>query len=130
MNELKNSVRLIGRLGDDPKVRNLGNGKTVVNFSMATTEMYRDSEGNKKSETTWHRIVAWGQPATIAEKYLKKGSEVAVEGKLTNRTWEGKDGEKHYVTEINVNSLLMLDKNGNSGEKSVMQEPARQDLPF
>jgi len=125
MNELKNSVRLIGRLGDDPKVKNLGNGKTVVNFSMATSEIYRDSEGNKKTETTWHRIVALGQPATVAEKYLKQGSEVAVEGKLTNRSWEGKDGEKHYVTEVSVNSLLMLDKNGNANEKS-----DKQDLPF
>ena len=125
MNELKNSVRLIGRLGEDPKVRNLGNGKIVVNFSMATSEIYRDSDGNKKTETTWHRIVAWGQPASVAEKYLKKGSEVAIEGKLTNRTWEGKDGEKHYVTEVNVNSLLMLDKNGNAVEKT-----EKQDLPF
>ena len=125
MNELKNSVRLIGRLGEDPKVRKLGNGRTVVNFSMATTEVYRDSEGNKKSETTWHKIVAWGQPAVVAEKYLKKGSEVAVEGKLTNRSWDGKDGEKHYVTEVSVNSLLMLDRNNGGNDKS-----NKHDLPF
>ena len=123
MNELKNNVRLIGRLGDDPKVRKLGNGKTVVNFSMATSEVYRDSERNKKSETTWHRLVAWGQPAAVAEKYLKKGSEVAVEGKLTNRSWDGKDGEKHYMTEINVNSLLMLDRNNEN-------KAGKNDLPF
>ena len=126
MNELKNSVRLIGRLGEDPNVRKLGNGKTVVNFSMATTESYRDSEGNKKSETTWHRIVAWGQPAAVAEKYLKKGKEVAVHGKLINRSWDGKEGEKHYVTEISVSSLLMVDKdNGNNDQKST-----KNDLPF
>ena len=126
MNELKNSVRLIGRLGDDPKVRKMNNGRTVANFIVATTESYRDNEGNRKSETTWHRIVAWGQPATVAEKYLKKGSEVAVEGKLVNRKWDDKDGGKHYVTEVNINSLLMLDRK---------QEPEKGDqetneLPF
>jgi single-strand DNA-binding protein len=117
MNELKNSVRLIGRLGNDPQVRKLGNGRTVANFVIATTEVYRDNEGNKKSETTWHKIVAWGQPAAIAEKYLHKGSEVALEGKLTNRNWEGSDGEKHYVTEVSISSLLMLDKNSSKKEE-------------
>ncbi len=126
MNELKNSVRLIGRVGNEPQVKKLGNGRTVVNFSVATSEVYRDSEGNKKSETTWHRIVAWGQPAAVAEKYLKKGSEVAVEGKLANRSWDGKDGEKHYITEVNLNSLLLLDKNsGNQDKKN-----DKEDLPF
>jgi single-strand DNA-binding protein len=126
MNELKNSVRLIGRVGNEPQVKKLGNGRTVVNFSVATTETYTDHEGNKKSETTWHRLVAWGQPAAVAEKYLKKGSEVAVEGKLTNRSWDGKDGEKHYITEVNINSLLLLDKNGN--HQDVAEK--REDLPF
>ena len=90
MNSLRNSVRLIGHLGDDPKVRKLDSGKTVANFSVATNEIYRDNNGNKQSETTWHRLVAWG--------------------KLTNRQWEDKNGEKQYSTEIVVNSLLMLDK--------------------
>ena len=113
MNALRNSVRLIGHLGDDPKVRKLDSGKTVANFSIATNEIYRDSNGEKQSETTWHRLVAWGKQAEIAEKYLKKGSEIALEGKLTNRSYDGKDGEKHYITEIVVNSILMLDKNKN-----------------
>jgi len=113
MNALRNSVRLIGNLGEDPKVRKLDSGKTVANFSIATNEIYRDNNGEKQSETTWHRLVAWGKQAEIAEKYLKKGSEIALEGKLTNRSYDGKDGEKHYVTEVLVNSILMLDKNKN-----------------
>ena len=113
MNALRNSVRLIGNLGEDPKVRKLDSGKTVANFSIATNEIYRDSKGDKQSETTWHRLVAWGKQAEIAEKYLKKGSEIALEGKLTNRSYDGKNGEKQYVTEILVNSILMLDKNKN-----------------
>ncbi len=110
MNALRNSVRLIGNLGDDPKVRKLDSGKTVANFSIATNEIYRDSKGEKQSETTWHRLAAWGNQAEIAEKYLKKGSEIAIEGKLTNRSWDDKNGEKQYMTEIIVNEILMLDK--------------------
>ena len=113
MNALRNSVRLLGNLGENPKVRKLDGGKVVANFNMATNEIYRDSNGNKQHETTWHRLVAWGKQAEIAEKYLKKGSEIAVEGKLANRQWEDKNGEKQYVTEIVVNSLLMLDKQSN-----------------
>ncbi len=114
MNALKNSVRLIGHLGDTPKVRKLESGKTVANFSIATNEIYRDSNGEKQSETTWHRLVAWGKQAEIVENYLKKGSEIAIEGKLTNRSYDDKNGVKQYITEIIVNSLLMLDKNSNN----------------
>jgi single-strand DNA-binding protein len=110
MNALRNNVRLIGHLGEDPKVRKLDNGKTVANFSVATNETYKNNEGEKVSETTWHKLVAWGQPAEVAEKYLKKGSEIAVDGKLTNRSYEDKSGEKHYITEIVVNNILLLDK--------------------
>jgi single-strand DNA-binding protein len=113
MNALRNSVRLIGNLGDAPKVRKLDSGKTVANFTIATNEIYRDSKGEKQSETTWHRLVAWGNQAEIVEKYLKKGSEIAIEGKLTNRSWEDKNGEKQYTTEILVNEILMLDKSKN-----------------
>jgi single-strand DNA-binding protein len=111
MNVLRNSVRLIGNLGDDPKVRKLDSGKTVANFSIATNEIYRDQNGQKQSETTWHRLVAWGKQAEIIENYVKKGSEIAIEGKLTNRSYEDKNGEKQYVTEVLVNSILLLDKN-------------------
>jgi single-strand DNA-binding protein len=110
MNALRNSVRLIGHLGEDPKVRKVDSGRTVANFTVATNEIYKNSNGEKVSETTWHRLVAWGQPAEVAEKYLKKGSEIAVDGRLINRSYEDKTGEKHFVTEILVNNILLLDK--------------------
>ncbi|WP_297086197.1 single-stranded DNA-binding protein [uncultured Draconibacterium sp.] len=113
MNALRNSVRLLGNLGEAPTVRTLESGKKVANFSLATNEIYRDSRGEKQTETTWHRLVAWGKNAEVAEKYLKKGSEITVEGKLANRQWEDKNGEKHYSTEIVINSMLMLDKASN-----------------
>lgn len=110
MNALRNSVRLIGNLGDDPKIKKLESGKKVANFTVATNETYRDANGEKHSETTWHRLVAWEKQADILENYVKKGSEIAVEGKLTNRSYNGKNGEKQYITEIIVNSILLLDK--------------------
>ena len=110
MNALRNSVRLIGHLGDAPKVRKLDSGKTVANFSIATNEIYRDQKGEKQSETTWHRLVAWGKQAEIIESYVKKGSEIAIEGKLTNRSYDDKNGEKQCITEILVNEVLLLDK--------------------
>lgn len=111
MNALRNSVRLIGNLGDNPKVRKLDSGKTVANFSIATNEIYRDSKGEKQSETTWHRLVAWGKHAELMENYVKKGSEIAIEGKLTNRSYDDKNGDKHYITEILISQILLLDKN-------------------
>ena len=110
MNALRNSVRLIGHIGEDPKVKKFEGGKTVANFSIATNEIYRDQKGEKQSETTWHRLVAWGKQAEVIESYIKKGSEIAIEGKLTNRSWDDKNGEKQYMTEILVNEVLLLDK--------------------
>lgn len=110
MNALKNSVRLIGRIGNEPKVKMLNGGKRMVTLSVATNETYRDSKGQMQSETTWHRVIAWDRDAIVAEKYLKKGSEVAIEGKLTNRSWSDKNGEKHYLTEVVVNALMLLDR--------------------
>lgn len=123
MNALRNSVRLIGHLGDAPKVIQFESGRKIVNFSIATNETYVDNAGNRKSETTWHRLVANGKLANMAEKYLQKGTEVAVEGKLTNRSWDDKEGKKHYLTEVFVSSLLMLKK------KNVL-ESVEADLPF
>ncbi len=110
MNALRNSVRLIGHLGDTPKVKKLTSGKTVANFTIATNEIYRDQNGDKKSETTWHRLVAWEKQAEIISNYTKKGSEVAIEGKLTNRSYDDKNGATQYITEVVVNSVLLLDK--------------------
>lgn len=111
MYALKNKVQLIGNLGNAPEVRNTENGKKLVRFSMATNESYRNAQGEKVTETQWHNIIAWGKLAEIAEKYLSKGSEVAIEGKLMNQTYTDKEGNKKYVTEIQVSELLMLGSN-------------------
>jgi single-strand DNA-binding protein len=110
MNALRNKVQLIGNLGNDPEIINLDGGKKLAKFSIATNESYKNAQGELVKETQWHRVVAWGKTAAIIEKYLVKGSEVAVEGKLTNRSYETKEGEKRYSTEIVCNELLMLGK--------------------
>jgi single-strand DNA-binding protein len=106
MKSLRNSVQLIGRLGKDPEVKTFNNSKKAT-FSIATTDTYKNQKGEKMEDTQWHNIIIWGKLAGVAEKYLKKGQEVAVEGKLVHRQYET-NGEKRYVTEINVNDLLML----------------------
>ncbi len=108
MNHLRNSVRLIGNLGANPEVKQLDKGNKMARFSIATNEVCHDKDGNKVTDTQWHSVVAWGKTADIVEEYLAKGSEVAIEGKLTSRNYEAKDGEKKYVTEIVLNELLML----------------------
>jgi len=110
MYALKNKVQLIGNLGINPEVKTLDNGKKMARFSMATNETYRNAKGEKVVETQWHNLVAWGKVAAIAEKYLQKGSEVALEGKLINRSYTDKEGNKKFITEIQVNELLMLGK--------------------
>lgn len=107
MKSLRNSVQLIGRLGKDPEVKMFGEKKRA-SFSVATTDTYKNQKGEKVQDTQWHNVVIWGRLATIAEKYLRKGAEVAIEGKLVNRMYETKEGEKRYVTEISVNDLVML----------------------
>ncbi len=108
MYTLKNKIQLIGHLGNAPEIKNTESGKKLARFSIATNESYRNSVGEKVTETTWHILVAWGKIADIVEKYLNKGSEVAVEGKLINRSYTDKDGTKKYITEVQVNELLML----------------------
>ncbi len=108
MYALKNKVQLIGNLGNAPEVKTTESGKKLARFSVATNESYRNASGEKVTETTWHNLVAWGKVADIAEKYLNKGSEVAIEGKLINRSYTDKDGNKKYITEVQVNELLML----------------------
>lgn len=108
MYALKNKVQLIGNLGSAPEVKTLSGGKKVARFSMATNETYRNAKGEKVEETQWHNIVAWGKVAEIAEKYLSKGSEVAIEGKLIYRSYTDKEGAKKYITEVQLNELLML----------------------
>jgi single-strand DNA-binding protein len=108
MYALKNKVHLIGNLGNAPDIRTTDSGKKWARFSMATNETYRNAKGEKVTETQWHNLVAWGRIAEIVEKYLIKGKEIAVEGKLVNRRYIDKDGNKRYITEVQVNELLML----------------------
>ncbi len=110
MNRINNSVNLIGNLGMDPEVKSLEGGKTLARFSVATSSYYKNAKGEKIQEAQWHNVVAWGKTAEIAEKYLKKGSKVAIEGRLNNRQYETAEGEKKYITEVVVNELLMLNK--------------------
>jgi single-strand DNA-binding protein len=108
MNALRNKVQLIGNLGNDPEVITLDSGKKLAKFSIATNESYKNAKGEKVTDTQWHNVIAWNKTAEIVEKYLVKGNEVAVEGKLTSRSYEDKEGVKKYITEIVVNELLML----------------------
>jgi single-strand DNA-binding protein len=108
MNRLKNKVQLIGNLGNAPEMRNMENGKKMARFSVATNESYQNAKGEKVTETQWHRLIAWGKVAEIAEKYLAKGTEVAIEGKLVNGNYLDKEGNKKYFTEVEVHELLML----------------------
>ena len=127
MSNLRNKVQLIGRLGQAPEVKHLDSGKTVANFNLATNEKYKNAKGELIENTEWHNLVAWGKTAEIMEKYVQKGSEIAIEGKLTNRSWEDKDGNKRYTTEVLVNELLLLgDKKTNEKKGSKSDD----DLPF
>ena len=108
MSTLRNKVQLIGNVGNEPEITNLESGKKVAKFSIATNESYKDSKGEKVTNTQWHNIVAWGKIAEIVEKYVGKGKEVALEGKLMARSYETKEGEKRYVTEVVVDEILLL----------------------
>jgi single-strand DNA-binding protein len=108
MYALKNKVQLIGNLGNKPEIRSIDNGKKFARFSMATNEVYRNQKGDKITETQWHNLIAWGKVAEIAEKFLNKGTEVAVEGKLLYRNYTDKEGNKRNITEVQVNEILLL----------------------
>ena len=111
-----NKVILIGRLGGDPELKDLGSSK-VCNFSMATSEKFKDKSGQQQEKTEWHRIVVWGNLAEVCAKYLAKGKQAFVEGKLQTRAWENKEGVKQYTTEINAFSVQFLDANDHQDQK-------------
>ena len=120
-----NKVILIGNLGKDPEIRHLENGATVANFSIATSENYKDRKtGEKVSQTEWHNIVAWRGLAEIAEKFIKKGDKIYIEGKLKTRTWQDKEGNNRYSTEVITDNLTML---GSSGEPKPNSEPIKSE---
>lgn len=142
-----NKVILIGNLGKDPEVRHLDNGRAVANFSLATSEVYNNKNGERVTNTEWHNIVMWTPLAELAEKYLKKGSQIYLEGKLQTRSYDDKDGNRKYITEVVASTMNFLgsrsDSNENSGSNSGgKQEPVNMgedsalsgmdtdDLPF
>ena len=108
MNNLRNSVRLIGNLGANPEIKELNSGKKLAKASLATSDKYKDADGNQVTQTQWHNLIAWGKTADFFEKFLEKGIEVAIEGKIINRSYSDKDGSKKYISEINVNEILMI----------------------
>lgn len=138
-----NKVILLGNLGKDPEIRHLENGRAVTNFTLATSETYKNRDGNRVTNTEWHNVVLWTPLAEIAEKYLKKGSQVYIEGKLTTRSYDDKDGNKKYVTEVVGREMTLLGSrpdggNGTAGEEApkaeaqnTMPDPTDlDDLPF
>ena len=110
MSTLRNHVQLIGHVGQDPEIKSFEGNKKLANLTIATKENYKNEKGEKVEETQWHRITAWGKTAEIIEKYVVKGKEIAVEGTLRHRSYEDKNGDKKYVTEIVVSELLLLGK--------------------
>ena len=110
MKDLRNRVQLIGNLGMDPEVKSLDGGRKLAKFSVATSQSYVNAKGDRVKDTQWHNIIAWGKLAEIAEKYLRKGIEVALEGKIVYRQYEGKNGDKKYISEIVLNDFLMISK--------------------
>ena len=108
MQTLRNSVRLVGNLGMDPEVKSFDNNRKLAKISIATNETYKNDKGEKITDTQWHNLVLWGAQAKLAEEYLKKGDEIAIEGKLSSRSYVDKDGNKKYATEVVVNEFLKL----------------------
>ncbi|RFC55852.1 single-stranded DNA-binding protein [Brumimicrobium aurantiacum] len=110
MNTLRNTVSLIGNLGADPAITQFGDNNSLARFSVATHESYKDKKGEWVNNTTWHNVVAWGKNAELCNKLLKKGTEIALEGKLVNDSFETKEGEKRYKTEISMREFMVLDR--------------------
>ena len=110
MKDLRNRVQLIGNLGMDPEVKELENGRKLAKFSVATSQSYNNSKGEKVTDTQWHNVVAWGKDAELAEKFLAKGSHVTIEGRIVYKSYEDKQGQKRYSTEIVMNDIVLPPK--------------------
>ena len=134
-----NKVILIGHLGREPEVRYTSSGQAVANFTIATNETWKNKDGNQEEQTEWHRIVAWRRLGEICGEYLRKGSQIYIEGKLQTRDWEDRDGNKRYTTEIVAQNMQMLDSQAREGraqsdeERYPVEEPISipdDDIPF
>ena len=108
MSSLRNKVQLVGNVGNDSEIREFEGGKKLVNLVIATNDRFTNDKGEKVEQTEWHRLVAWGKTAEIIERYVVKGKEVAIEGKLTHRSYDDKNGEKRFITEVVITELLLL----------------------
>lgn len=125
-----NKVILVGNAGKDPEIKHLDKGVSVARFSLATSETYRDKDNQKVTNTEWHNIVLWRGLAEIAEKYVKKGSPLYIEGKIRSRTWDDKDGKKHYTTEIVADTMQLLgSKQSSDGSAPVTEAIQNEDVP-
>ncbi|MCK4883578.1 MAG: single-stranded DNA-binding protein [Candidatus Diapherotrites archaeon] len=122
-----NKVILVGNLGKDPEIRYTNNGNCITNFSLATSRVWKNKDGEKQDETEWHRCVAFGRTAEICGEYLHKGSLIYIEGRLQTRDWEDKDGVKRYTTEVIIENMKMLGSKGDTASHAYSQEQA--DLP-
>ena len=111
MNNLRNRVQLIGHLGMNPEIKTLEKGSKLAKFPLATNDSYKNAQGEKITETEWHNIVAWNKTADLVESFLEKGKEVALEGKLTTRSWDDESGNKKYITEVVYHEILFLGRN-------------------
>ena len=121
-----NKVILIGNLGKDPEIRHIDNNVAVAKFSLATTETYKNKEGQRQDQTEWHNVVAWRGLADVAERFLKKGSQVYIEGKIKTRSWDDKDGNKKYMTEIVADNLIMLGRKSDDNASGSYQSSSSQ----
>jgi single-strand DNA-binding protein len=110
MSNIRNRVTLIGRTGKETEIVDLKNDKKLAKFSLATNDYYYNAEGEKVEDTQWHNLIMFGKTAEIAEKFVKKGQKLAIDGKIVNRIYESKEGEKKYISEVHVNELELLDK--------------------
>ena len=122
-----NKVILIGNLGRDPEIRYTKSGTAVANLNLATTDSWKDPQGDRQERTEWHRVVAWDKLAEISKEYLSKGRQVYIEGRLQTRSWEDKDGNKRYTTEIRADQLLMLGGRGDGPSRDSDPPPTPDD---
>ncbi len=112
MSSLRNKVQLIGNLGMNPEIKTLDSGKKMAKFTIATNETYKNAKGEKVTDTQWHNIIAWNKTADLVEMFLEKGKEIAIEGKLTSRSWDDEKGNKKYITEVVCSEILFLGSKG------------------
>jgi len=125
-----NKVIIVGRLGTDPETKTLDGGNTVTNMSLATSDRWTDKDGNKQEKTEWHKVTCWGKTAENCAKYLKKGSQAYIEGKLQTRSWEDDQGNKKYMTEVVAQTVQFLDSKGASSSSDKPTEDSNSEIPF